>query len=599
MRWPGRRARRTFQTVVALLLACGGIGVAQSAMPMANAAAVPPAQLPPPVHMEGIGASSMAITTASPEARVWFEQGLNLLHDFWDYESERAFEQSVRLDPRCAMCWWGVYQAESFRGDHAEWATEALVQAKKLKRHASPAERLYIQAALADDKEHRENKPPKKRRDEPDKLPHLDSRATGLLRRLVRLEPGDTQARLFLAESLIDGFGADGKPRAGTREAQAMLAELLREHPDDAAANHYWIHAVEPGNHPELALSSARKLAALAPASGHMVHMPGHIFYRTGDYEQARLAFLASMHVDESYMQAQHVSVDNDWNYVHNLMYLVADLLEAGRLREAVAVSGKLHAARGESQATLYRFSTRDGMTRLSPDLPVALRSADWTRATRLLEASQPAADLPYLLLLRSTLLGYTRGMAAIERGDIPAAVRDRDAMEANLGKLPAGDGMRPMPGTGSSRDAMPGPLHSFLDVAMDELRGAVYMAQRRSSEADAAFARAQTAEVALGYREPPYSIRPVAETRGDALLRARRYQEARAAYELALRERPNSGYSLIGIARADRGMHDSAAATTAYSRFIDAWAHADSDLPQLSEARAYLAAQTAEARLR
>ena len=110
---------------------------------------MPPEKLPPPVHMSGIGNAHLKIT-ATAEAQVWFDQGLNLLHDFWDYESARAFEQAVRVDPQCAMCYWGLYKAESFYHSTAQGlAGQALAQAVALKEHASERERLYIDAADA------------------------------------------------------------------------------------------------------------------------------------------------------------------------------------------------------------------------------------------------------------------------------------------------------------------------------------------------------------------------------------------------------------------------------------------------------------------
>src|SRR5580692_8689909 len=109
----------------------------------------PPDRLPQPLRMTGIGNAHLEIT-AKPEAQAWFTQGLNLLHDFWDYESERAFEQSVRTDPQCAMCYWGLYQALMFRhsGDSG-YAQTALANAVRLKDHGSEHERLYIEAAVA------------------------------------------------------------------------------------------------------------------------------------------------------------------------------------------------------------------------------------------------------------------------------------------------------------------------------------------------------------------------------------------------------------------------------------------------------------------
>ena len=369
------------------------------------AAAIAPQDLPPPIAMSGIGNSHLQITTSNPQAQVWFNQGLNLLHDFWDYESSRAFEQSVRLDPNCAMCYWGVYQAEWFRGEDKTWHRVALKQAARLAKHASPQEKLYIRAAQQEQKE-QDRKPSKSSRlfvgnsrkaahSDSSQSPHIDSPETVTLRKLVALLPHDTQARIFLAESLMDGFDKKSNPKSGTVQGQAILSSILAAHPDDSAANHYWIHAVEPGLHPELALDSAAKLGSLAPSSGHMVHMPGHIYYRLGDYETARASFLNSEHTDESYMRDQHVAADDDWNYVHNLMYLIADLLEAGQIQEATAVSSRLNTARGSRGATLYLGSPRDGITRLDLDLPVALRSADWPRVIAMLKRSSPPAISP------------------------------------------------------------------------------------------------------------------------------------------------------------------------------------------------------------
>jgi tetratricopeptide (TPR) repeat protein len=561
-----------------------------------DAPAVPPEKLPPPEKMAGIGNVSLTITTASPEAQMWFTQGLNLFHDFWDYESSRAFEQSVRVDPTCAMCWWGLYQAEVFRGENDAWARAALDQAVRLKKHASRWEQLYIEAAVEAEKEKAQEKKSKGRAAsgkgwsvEGEQTAHVDSKETKVWRKVVALRPEDTEAKIFLAESLIDGFDKHAEPKPGTREAQAILAGILKEHPEDSAANHYWIHAQEPGLHPEAALESAKKLGRLAPASGHMVHMPGHIFYRLGDYEQARTAFEASMHTDEAYMRAQHVSVDDDWNYVHNLMYLIADLMEEGRMAEATEMSAKLSHARGDRLTTLYAFSARDGMTRLNPQLPVALRSADWERATALLEASAPDASLVNLVWLKGALLNYTRGMEDLNAHNAEGAERESKALDAALQAMPKQDPMKPMPGMPGSKDAMPAPLHSYMDVAALELKASALMANGKDADADTTFGNAADAERALGYHEPPNYIRPVGESRGDALLRAKRYVNARAAYEAALQERPNSGFALFGMAETDEEAGNEAAAVKDYRAFLEAWKDADPDLPQLALARAYL----------
>jgi tetratricopeptide (TPR) repeat protein len=336
------------------------------------------------------------------------------------------------------------------------------------------------------------------------------------------------------------------------------------------------------------------------------VHMPGHIFYRVGDYETARMSFEDSVKVDEGYMLMQGVAVEDDWNYVHNLMYLIADLLEAGRIAEATAVSAKLNAAHGTRGTSLYLKNARDQMTRLHEELPVALRAGDFARAVTMLEASKPAAEWVNLVELKESLLEYTRGMAAFESGNVSEAVRWSDALDARMAKadseakpggtkpaaaMPSGmpGGMPGMSAAGK-RDAFPAPVHGYMNVAALELRAAVELAQGKPTESAATYGKAAQAERDLGYREPPFYIRPVGEARGDALLKSGQWKAAQAAYEAALAERPNSGYPLYGIAQAEAAAGDVAGAQRAYGVMLKAWANADAELPQVVAAKAWMA---------
>ncbi len=371
--------------------------------------------------MEGIGNSHITIK-ATPEAQAWFDQGLNLLHDFWEYESQKAFEQSIRVDPQCAMCRWGLAQAEGLHHSPSwPYAKTALAEAARLKRHASGSDNLYIEAAQAEsaakDDDH--------------------AQATAIYRKLVKKYPRDPQARIFLAESLGDGYDDAGEPKAGQKECISILEGVLRDRPNDSAANHYWIHAIEPGNHPERALKSAELLASLAPASGHMVHMPGHIYYRVGNYPEAERWFTASMNVDEKYMREQHVSPDNDWNYVHNMMYAIANLMEQGRLADANALSDHLAAARGKLSDSLYIWSARDQVSRVSLRLPVALRVGDWNAVLTMVGQATLAGDnTANLRALADELTDYATGMKALETGDLAAARAASDRMDARLWRL-------------------------------------------------------------------------------------------------------------------------------------------------------------------
>jgi tetratricopeptide (TPR) repeat protein len=562
-----------------------------------------PDQLPVPIRMSGIGNSHIEIKAAF-EAQAWFDQGLSLLHDFWDYESAKAFEQGIRVDPNCAMCYWGLAQAMEFRGEQDKiYADQALQQAAKLERHASATDRLYIEAALAGSREKGGD----------------HTACIAIYRKLVKKEPRDLEARIFLANAVEDGFDDKGEPKPGEKEKIAILESVLRDAPNDSAANHYWIHAMEPSNHPERAIPSAALLASLAPTSGHMVHMPGHIYYRVGDYASADRWFTASTEADERYLREQHVSVDDDWNYVHNMMYAIANQMEQGRLAAANALSDHLAAAHGQLEASLYIWSARDQMSRVSLRLPVALRTADWPTVLTLLDAANlPDADnTANLRFLRDELRSFATGMAALDRGNLSTAKTASAEMDAGLWRQQqdakvADDAKKKAdaekskstadqaakksgpPTAPVNPDANADPLVKALSIASDELRAGVLLGDGKSDAAKKLYTEAIAAEKKLGYHEPPFYIRPVGETEAEALLRAKDYAGARAAYEEALKERPQSGFELYGIAHADELAGNTAQARTEYETFLRAWSSADPSLPELHHAQDVLSTSVA-----
>jgi tetratricopeptide (TPR) repeat protein len=588
----------------------GGMGSGMAMPGMDETLPVPPPdQLPAPIKMTGIGNSHMAIK-ANAEAQEWFDQGLSLLHDFWDYESAKAFEQAVRKDPDCAMCYWGLAQAEQFRGGPGKaFAKTALDQAVKLEHKAGKFDKLFIDAAMAELREEGDD--------------HSASIAS--YRKLVKMEPHDIQARIFLANDVGDGFDDKGEPKAGEKERIAILESVLKDAPNDSAANHYWIHAMEPSDHPERAIPSAALLASLAPTSGHMVHMPGHIYYRVGDYASADKWFTASTQADERYMREQHVSVDDDWNYVHNLMYAIANLMEQGRLEDANALSDHLAGARGRLSASLYIWSARDQISRVSRRLPVALRIGDWDAVLAMLDQAQLAGGdkTTNLRFLQSELRSFARGMQALDNGDLATGQFASAEMDAGLwrqgqdnnpkdgamdqmkklmaaattaksGDAKAASKAAPPIADPVNPDASAGPLVSTLSVASLELRAGVLLLKGDTPGSKKLFDQAVAAEKKLGYHEPPFYIRPVAETEGEALLRVKDYSGAKAAFEKALTERPASGFELYGIARSDELAGNTALAQTEYRAFLKAWSSADSTLPQILDARKALGESTA-----
>ncbi len=559
-----------------------------------------PDQTPAPIHMQGIGNSHIAIKS-SPEVQAWFDQGLSLLHDFWDYESVKAFQQGIRLDPNCAMCYWGLAQAVDFRDMGKDYYSKrALAEAVRLKGKAGDAGKLYIEA-LQDESAAKDGKSPQ---------------AIAILRKLVKKNPSDIEARIYLFEAVRDGYDDKGEPKEGQKEGIAILESVIRDAPNDSAAHHYWIHAIESGNHPERALQSAALLASLAPTSGHMVHMPGHIFYRVGNYAEAEHWFAASTEADEKYMREQNVSVDNDWNYVHNMQYGIANLMEEGKLDAANQLSDRLAGAHGKLSASLYIWSSRDSMSRVSLRLPVALRIADWDAVLTLLDkANIPDGDkTANLRFLAAELSAYASGMKALDAGDTATAKAASDRMDAGLWRTErdqavkddaakeaaknVGEQKKDEPPTEPiSPDALADPVVKALTMASLELRAGILAGDGKLDAAKKLFATAGDQEKKMGYHEPPFYVRPVAENEAAALLQAKDYVGAKAAYEAALVDRPLSGFGLFGLARVKELSGDATGAREAYASFLKTWSAADSSLPQVAHAREVLANESLAAR--
>jgi tetratricopeptide (TPR) repeat protein len=281
--------------------------------------------MPAPPLRTGIGTSDLKITTKSELAQKYFSQGVALLHCFWDFEAYRSFKEAARLDPDAAMAYWGIVQSiGEYKAMESE-KKDALEKAKTLMPKASDHEQFYIRAQQKAQDEEKGND---------ESLREMEA--------LVDKYPDDIDAKLFLSLAAPGGYETDGRPRKNGLYQQAILRDILAEHPESAAAQHYWIHAVEASTHAQDAKHAADVLGKLAPASGHMVHMPGHIYYRLGEWDRARESFLASKKVDEEYMQREGVTTLDDWNYPHNLSYLISSDTESGHYREALELATKL-----------------------------------------------------------------------------------------------------------------------------------------------------------------------------------------------------------------------------------------------------------------
>ncbi len=539
---------------------------------------LPASSLPPPPLMDGLGTATMAITTESELAQKYFNQGLNLLHCFWDFEAYRAFRESIRQDDSVAMAYWGLFMSLNYnQREHLEEREQTLAKAEALAAQASDREQRYIRAIS--------------------RLNAAGGQAGQAafvreMEALVDAYPDDLQAKLFLIKFLVTevGGGYSTSPgeggESGFEQARDMLQTLLKTQPEAAAVHHYWIHVHEYGPNPEAALESARKLPGLAPKSGHILHMPGHIYYQIGEYEKAHEAFIRSLEFDQSYLEKSGVDVIDNWNYTHNLDYLVANCAEDGRyeegLRWATALS-KLKVEIERSAAVGLGFIVYSGR---SAETRLHMRYGRWDKAAEILETKLSTWRFPSHLSANylGGLLEYSRGMAAIQRGDAQeAAVRFQKllGLGVKLSQLQ----------TELGSDWYFEAARRIVAIAAVELGGVVLSSQGQHDRAIEQLRQAAAMEIGLGYGEPPHYSRPVRESLAEAYLRAGRWDEAKATFEEVLDDRPNSGHALYGIARAWVQGGRKSDARRAYQRFLEAWRHADADLPQLAKARAWLKA--------
>ncbi|HRH45190.1 MAG TPA: tetratricopeptide repeat protein, partial [Pyrinomonadaceae bacterium] len=373
----------------------------------------------------------------------------------------------------------------------------------------------------------------------------------------------------------------DGRPRDGKIYGQMILRNLLATHPNSIAVHHYWIHAVENSSRPEDALASCEKLEKLAPNSGHLIHMPGHIYYRLGMYEKARQAFLRSLEFDLKYMKGQKIHPINNWNYTHNLDYLVANSAEEGRYQEAVHYAKMLAEVPSDDKrlkATGLGYLLYGGYTALTR---VQMRFGMWDEAIKDLQTS---TDPPQTLSEKYQvgILNYLKGMSAVEKNNADEAEKNAQNLEKIIADL-------------STQKVQQGSdwyfnyANRILAVHFLDLRGSILSIQGNTEEAVKLLNEAIEKEKNLGYWEPPHYTRPVLESLGAAYIRAGKFEEARTAYEQILKVRPNSGFVYLAIARDFVKANDKAKASEFYKQFLKVWVNADKDLPQIQEAEKWL----------
>jgi pimeloyl-ACP methyl ester carboxylesterase/tetratricopeptide (TPR) repeat protein len=504
--------------------------------------------------LQGLGDWHHRITTKSPEAQRYFDQGLRLTYGFNHEEAVRSFERAVQLDPSCAMCHWGVAYALGpninlpMEAKIEPRALEAGRQAVRLKGTVTAGERALIEAMAV-----RYGEPAGASRAE------RDAAYADAMRSVAKQFPADADAQVLFADAMMNlrpwnQWTREGQPQPGTLELVGVLSQTITRQPSHAGACHFFIHAVEASLTPERALPCAERLPRLMPGAGHVVHMPAHIYLRVGRYEDAARANIAAVEADNRYFASRTAPGIYPMFYApHNLHFLWATYLLSGQREKAL----------GAARALQERVDMND--VKATPSLEAFLTPAFLTLARfgnwdAVLAAPAPPADLHYA----TGMWHYARGLAYAARKDIRAA-------EGELAKVRAE--------SSSVKDdviIILNPAPAVLKLAAEVLAGDIAAKQQRFDAAVAHLKTAITMEDALTYDEPPPWYHSVRNRLGATLLEAGRPADAAAAFRDDLRYVRETGWSLSGLERALRAAGRTADAADAGRRFKEAWKYAD-----------------------
>ncbi len=519
--------------------------------------AVPPAAPVAPQPMTGLGTHHHPIRTMSAEAQAWFDQGMSLVFAFNHEEAVRAFERASALDPGAAMPPWGVAWAlgPNYNLDiddpRAKLASDAVARAKALAAGGPEIERAYVNALAV-----RYSPDPNADR------PALARAYSQAMRQLVAHYPDDLDAATLYAESLMNLrpwklWSVDGSPAEGTAEIVAVLESVLAREPDHLGANHYYIHAVEASRSPGRALASAQRLQSLAPAAGHLVHMPAHIYARTGDHAAAANANRAGVEADRAYLKTALPGGFYEMAYVpHNLHFLSDSHMMQGRFEDA-----RQAAAQVREILTPHLSMMPMAESMVAIDLSVLLR---FGRHDAILALPQEPADRPVL----TAWWRFARTVALARSGKTDEAVAERAALDAARAKIPDS---ALFGGTGLES------AKTILALAATVADARIVAARSGHADAVTLWRAAVAAADQVPYDEPPIWFYPLRESLGGALLRAGRPAEAERVFREDLARHPRNPRALFGLRESLRQQKkDVAWVERAFDR---SWQNADVSL--------------------
>jgi tetratricopeptide (TPR) repeat protein len=501
----------------------------------------------------GLGSLTYKVTTANERAQAYFDQGLRLTYAFNHAEAQRSFRMAQKLDPSCAMCFWGEALVLGpninlpMQEDAVAPAHAAAQKAKALAGNASPREQALIGALAV-----RYGSDPKA-----DRKP-LDAAYAAEMKTVAAQFPNDDEIATLYAEAVMDLSPWDyWKPGGREPNPQSVpivptLERILARRPDHPGAIHFYIHAVEASDRPRRAEPYADRLRGAVPGAGHLVHMPSHIYYRIGRYLDALSDNKTAVSVDEKYLAESNapMGVYRMGYYPHNVHFVMASAQMAGDGEAVIAAATKLEklipdeAARAIAMVQPVKAAPYFAHAQFSPpDVILAL--------------PDPGDAVPYV----KGLWLYMRGVALAARRDLAGAQAAADAIQT----LDRTADFKLLKESNI-------PAHEVLRIARALILARVAQAKGDYRTAVTQFGRAAVLQDGLPYTEPPFWYYPIRQSLAAALLQAGRYAEAERQFRRALGRAPSNGWSYYGLAELYKKRGNAAAARKAEADLARTW---------------------------
>jgi hypothetical protein len=509
-------------------------------------------QIRPVTLVSGLGNLHHPVSTKNPEAQEFFDQGLRFIYAFNHDEAARSFQHAGELDPKLAIAFWGVAEAvgpnynDPASDDRFKQAHQDIQKAMELSANASPSEQAYIQALA-------KRFPADPRADRKQAAEDYDD----AMREVAKRYPDDLDAATLFAEAGMNLhpwglWHSDGTPEAGTEEIVATLESVIRRDPNHLGAVHYYIHAVEASPNPERALAGANRLAALAPAAGHIVHMPAHVYIRTGDYAAAVKTNEEAASVDRAYLKATGAEgIYPMMYYSHNLHFIAMCSAMDGNYAEAKKNADLLAAHVGPH---VKEMPPLEGF--MTIPMAVEIRFHKWEQ---ILAMSKPDPGMK----TATVFWHFGRGLALAGTGKVSEAEAEYKIVADAEAATPP-DVIFNMPINNKAKDIM--------KIAESVLGGQIAVAKKDNTGAIAMFRDAIVIQDTLKYGEPPDWFFPVREPLGATLLMSGDAAGAEKVFREDLERNPRNPRSLFGLREALKAQGRDYDAGFVQDQFRNSW---------------------------